>query len=677
MFPSIWSRLAQGKQPASRSRRHSRRGRLHVEPLEDRCLLSTYTPGPLVLLSSPDPLAACPPGGLGADVATEPYVAVNPANPKNIVAAWIDHGAAGIGAGASFDGGKTWQNVAIPGITQCTGGTEPLGFDPWLTFAPNGDLYSISIGVGLDKDSPFLVNKSTDGGLTWGSPIRVDTVSPSGTEDKGAITADPTKPNYVYATWARFTYQFHNANNAATMFARSTDGGRTWEPARDIHDASDSDFDWGHQIVVLPDGTLIDAFTEGQFKNNHQAALTLLRSTDHGQTWSAPIQAVVQQPLVDPKAAPPNALVTDPDTGHAVEAHPMFDSVAVDRSNGNLYAAWIDARFSNFQYNSIAFSMSSDGGLTWSQPIQVNQTPNTGPPIDRQAWNPTVAVAADGTVAVTYYDFRNNTPDPGALTDYWLAYCRPSARAPATNPANWSEVRLTNTSFDLEQAPTRFDGDFLLGDYEGLATAGNDFVAVWGMPNGTSAGQESIFFRRVIAGAPLQAAAVGHNPVTATLTSQQADALLPEAIHRWHAVGVDTSALRGIDVRIADLGGATLGLASGHTIWLDANAAGWGWFVDKTPWEDSEFTTPGNQGEQNRLDLLTALEHEIGHLLGHEHGHGGVMAEALLPGTRPRFRRGADSDTSRPVGDVIFAPIATNLEAPWPGSILVGSRRRR
>jgi hypothetical protein len=70
------------------------------------------------------------------------------------------------------------------------------------------------------------------------------------------------------------------------------------------------------------------------------------------------------------------------------------------------------------------------------------------------------------------------------------------ASAPATDPSSWSEVRLTDTSFNLEQAPTRFNGAFFLGDYEGLAAAGNDFVSVWGMPNGTSSPQESIFFRR-------------------------------------------------------------------------------------------------------------------------------------------------------------------------------------
>jgi hypothetical protein len=86
------------------------------------------------------------------------------------------------------------------------------------------------------------------------------------------------------------------------------------------------------------------------------------------------------------------------------------------------------------------------------------------------------------------------------LTDYWMAFCHPSTTAPATNPASWSEVRLTDTWFNLEQAPARFapSENFFLGDYEGLAAAGNDFVAVWGMPNGTGTNQESIFFRTAV-----------------------------------------------------------------------------------------------------------------------------------------------------------------------------------
>src|SRR5262249_39053983 len=81
----------------------------------------------------------------------------------------------------------------------------------------------------------------------------------------------------------------------------------------------------------------------------------------------------------------------------------------------------------------------------------------------------------------------------------------------------------------------------------------------------------------------LRAAAGAPAPVNTSLRSDQVQPLLTEALARWQAAGVVTSALRGIDVRIADLGGLTLGKAAGGVIWLDDNAASWGWFVDPTP----------------------------------------------------------------------------------------------
>ena len=117
--------------------------------------------------------------------------------------------------------------------------------------------------------------------------------------------------------------------------------------------------------------------------------------------------------------------------------------------------------------------------------------------------------------------------------------------------------------------------------------------------------------------------------------------------------------LGNLQIGIADLGGTTLGLASGHTIWLDDNAAGWGWFVDPTPADDSEFTTPGNQGEKNRMDLLTVIEHEMGHLVGldHDDGKDDVMGVSLATGTR-RMPKLADRQTfAAPI--VAQAPVPT------------------
>jgi hypothetical protein len=68
--------------------------------------------------------------------------------------------------------------------------------------------------------------------------------------------------------------------------------------------------------------------------------------------------------------------------------------------------------------------MSTDGGLTWSAPVRVNQTPSSTSPLNQQAFLPSAHVGPGGAVAVTYYDFRNNTPDAGALTDYWIVHCQ-------------------------------------------------------------------------------------------------------------------------------------------------------------------------------------------------------------------------------------------------------------
>ena len=73
----------------------------------------------------------------------------------------------------------------------------------------------------------------------------------------------------------------------------------------------------------------------------------------------------------------------------------FIPDVAVDRSNGNLYAVWMDLRFDGgialLDHDNIAFSMSTDGGRSWSPAIKVNQTPTDEPNYDQQAFTPAVA----------------------------------------------------------------------------------------------------------------------------------------------------------------------------------------------------------------------------------------------------------------------------------------------
>lgn len=451
---------------------------------------------PPIELSRPNAVGSCDsgflslPGTWTLDDALEPVVVANPVNPKNIVAAWIQGLFQNIVAAVSFDGGKTWQQVPIP-LTVCAGGPFVGAGDPWLSFAPNGDLHAVAL-VGNTLETRVLgASKSVDGGLHWSFPVVINDIT-APIPDHPSLTADPNDARFVYAVWDRDG----GGGRGLSAFSRSTDGGLTWEAQRtlvkpDAHTAIQFS-----QILVLPDGTLVDLYAQYFSTQNRkpitQTSLQLVRSTNHGKKWSDPIYAVTMTPLYTPDGS---TSVIDPETGQVVN-DPTNPSFAVDRRNGNLYAVWEDGRFSNFQNNDVAFSMSADGGFTWSAPIRINQTPLNIPVSSRQSFFPVIAVAEDGTIGVSYYDFRFNDPNPGLPTDYWLVQCQPCAQKPATDPANWrNEVRLTDCSFDMEACGMFLD-TFRPGEYYGLTTVGDDFLSAF-----TQVDQDnvtSIFFRRVV-----------------------------------------------------------------------------------------------------------------------------------------------------------------------------------
>jgi len=64
------------------------------------------------------------------------------------------------------------------------------------------------------------------------------------------------------------------------------------------------------------------------------------------------------------------------------------------------------------------------------------------------------------------------------------------------------------------------------------------------------------------------------------------------------------------------------------------------------------------------MDLLTVLEHEIGHLLGRDHEADGVMQDALTAGTRRTVGLALAADT---VGLSALTGFEWAEETPWIG----------
>lgn len=492
-------------------------------PLTLLCTLTLATPSPSVaaplslsplqVISGPSPFADCDISQMGAggvnflDSEVEPWVEVNPTNPDNVVAVWqqdrwSNGGARGLLTAFTEDGGATWD-TAIPHFSICAGGTEANGgnyersSDPWVSFSPNGVAHQISLSVNFINDpvTAILVSRSADGGETWSEPITVardpSAEAPFLFHDKESMTADPNDSRFVYAIWDRLRFPSDRPNFNAqhafsfrgdVMFSRTTDGGETWEPDRAIFEPRSLQATIGHQIVVEPEsegGTLVDLFTHfrGSGNNRPGASLAIMRSDNHGATWSGP-DVIHKIQFVG---------AFDPDTGLPIRAEGFTPEVAVDPSNGNLYATWQDIRFSGHdRIDQIAFSMSTDGGDSWSEPIKVSQTPPSADPANEQAWVPAVDVADDGTIAVTYYDFRFNTPAAGVPTDHWMVNCDPSAATTCAEADDWGdELRLTDSSFDVEQLPfARGPFGFFVGEYEGLASTGNTFWPLFAIGTG-------------------------------------------------------------------------------------------------------------------------------------------------------------------------------------------------
>jgi hypothetical protein len=451
--------------------------------------------GPLEQVSGVSPFASCTADNVAAQPGTvypnselEPWIAASAVDSNRDGAPdvitgyqqdrWSNGGSRGVYASVLYQG--TWVQVAIPGTSSCVGGSHLRATDPWVTFSPNGTAYFFTLATSAGNDSALYVNRSTDGGLTWSPPVTlIDENSVFNFNDKNSITADPFDSQFVYAIWDRSRFPsdkreihsiagFPRSVRSDATFSRTTDGGMTWETPRAIFAPSANEFGIGHQIVVLSDGTLVDGFMlfHGSGSNKKGQETAVMISKNRGATWTAPITVA--------KALP--GFISDPDDGTPLRTGDIIPEIAAG-PNKSVYMVWQEATLAP-SGSAIAFSKSADGGLTWSTPIRINTTPTT------QAFTASVEVLPDGTIGVTHYDLRFNTPDGGATlpTDYWFLHSHDGG-------TTWTEARVTNHSFDMRKAPDA--RGLFTGDYEGLAVRGGGFVSAFAQTHG--ADPDSIF----------------------------------------------------------------------------------------------------------------------------------------------------------------------------------------
>ena len=410
----------------------------------------------------------------GAEV--EPSLARNPTNPNHMIASWqqdrwSNGGSQGLAGAVTFDGGKTWTNT-LAAFSRCSGGSNAnaanydRASDPWVSIAADGTAFQMALSISgasftATSISAMLVSRSTDGGRTWGdAQVLVRDASATIFHDKNTLTADPTNAQFAYAVWGRL----QGDGRGPAWFTRTTNGGLNWETARSIYDPGANNQTLASQIVILPDGTLVNVFLDIIRTNTIDSAvgqrMRIVRSSDKGATWSAPI-TIADYLGVGTR---------DPVTNDAVRDGAGIPSIAVG-ADGRLHVVWQDARFGRGDFDGIAYAQSRDGGLTWSTPVAVNAR------LDSAAFTPTVHVRSDGTIGVTYYDFRADTLDRTTLpTVYRLATSKDSV--------SWRESGVED-AFELRQAPVA--RGYFLGDYQGLSSNGAAFSALYARTGGSVA----------------------------------------------------------------------------------------------------------------------------------------------------------------------------------------------
>ncbi len=317
------------------------------------------------------------------DAANEPSIAVDPTNPNRIVIGWrqfddVNNNFRQAGYGYSDDGGQTWTfpGVINPGIFRS---------DPVLDCDSEGIFYYNSLTVDDFNNYTCNVYRSGEGGFDWDG----GTFAQGG--DKQWMIIDKTASagaGNIYSFWTS-SYSICYPEN----FTRSTDGGNFYEDCVSV----DGDPYWG-TMAIGPNGELYIGGAGG-WDGIVVAKSTSAQNSGEIVNWD---------------------YYTSVDIGGYVTGWTNINpegilgqvSIDVDRSggpgNGNVYALASVERNSNPDPADVMFVRSTDGGLSWSSAIRINDDIGTS----NYQWFGTMSVAPTGRIDVIWLDTRDATSNP-------------------------------------------------------------------------------------------------------------------------------------------------------------------------------------------------------------------------------------------------------------------------
>lgn len=451
--------------------------------------------------------------GSGAGMpANETVIAINPTNPKNVIAGSNDYEPgvdSTMGVYTSFDGGKTWpysrhvRQIITPDRAMYGSG------DPVIVFDRTGVAYAVFISFGRNNfDSYIATSRSEDGGVTWSVPV--DGTPPAGTEmtpgdgitvhnggptdaqffhDKEWAVAGPrppgvplvpgtdqghVSPDRLYVTWTVFDSGPDGTGfvDAQIVVAYSDDQGRHWSQFKEINGTAPfCDFHFGDQdgnscdenqfsvpVVDHRTGHVYVAFQNFNTASTEKSRYVVVRSVDGGATWDNPnfvsdvFDGADKYPICNGRQTLDLMCARTNAAGN----------IDIDRRTGRLYITFADNRNGTAaDTNTDVFVVSStDAGRTWSRPHNLTEQS-----IDDQ-WFPWLSVAPDGVVAVTYFDRRYAGPK---LIDQSLSVS-------TNNGRSFNTRRVSERSWNADLA---FRLGTFIGDYNGLATSRGIAIPCW------------------------------------------------------------------------------------------------------------------------------------------------------------------------------------------------------